>query len=123
MRTFAPLRFAAVAVLVVAATALPLSVGGCRREHLGKDTGDAYRAAFRQQVEGRQAEEPAPLDASDAQAILARHRGQGAQGTTTRGAVGAIVAAPALTDVAGGMLDAQGAAPPPNTNPIRLEAK
>jgi hypothetical protein len=46
---------------------------GCRNAHLGPGTGDSYRDAMKAQ-RASEAKPPAPLDASDSNAVLRTHR-------------------------------------------------
>lgn len=104
--------------LVGAVTALALALLGssigCRSEHLGKDTGRAYRQAFEQQAEPK-GEGPA-LSADDATRVMHTHS-EGKGKKSSDGASAPAAAAP----MSSGSLSS--GAWPGATGNISLEAK
>ncbi|HUH01005.1 MAG TPA: hypothetical protein VML75_03355 [Kofleriaceae bacterium] len=100
----------------VAALALALlgSTIGCRSEHLGKDTGRAYRQAFEQQAEPK-GEGPA-LSAEDATRVMHAH----SEGKAKKSGDG--TSAPAATPAMSSGSSSSGAWPGATGN-ISLEAK
>lgn len=100
-----------------------ISLAGCGSSHLGPRFGERYRAAFEQQAEHRQSEEPGALDSADAKRVLSRHRsgGKPAAGAGAAGAADTGIVDAAMNVAGAGASGGYGAAG--NPNPIRLEAK
>jgi hypothetical protein len=102
--------------------ALALGATGCRRAHLGDDTGRAYRDALAAQRDGAPAAAPT-FDAGHARDALAARRGKASGGGAPAAGPSTITLPMPAAGGAGGAGGASGGAWPGATGNITLEAK